>query len=61
MSICGGGNLAHRYSKINSFDNPSAYCSSIYNLCIHIQKHLFEDLPQIFNEKSVINLSEQLS
>jgi len=56
--ICGGGNLAHRYSDSNGFDNPSAYCSTIYNLCSHIQKRLFDDLPEIFNDQNIISLSK---
>ena len=51
--ICGGGNLAHRYSRYNGFANPSAYCSVIYRLCSHIQNRLFADLPSVFNESTM--------
>ena len=51
--ICGGGNLAHRYSQNTGFANPSAYCSAIYRLCSHIQNRLFADLPSVFNESTM--------
>ncbi|MGD9929973.1 MAG: radical SAM protein [Mangrovibacterium sp.] len=43
--ICGGGHLAHRYSSKNGFDNPSAYCSDIFKLVMHIQNKLIDEMP----------------
>ena len=34
---CGGGHLPHRYSKLNGFDNPSAWCEDILKLFAHIR------------------------
>lgn len=51
--ICGGGNLAHRYSKLNGFNNPSAYCEDIHLLCSHIQHRLTNDLPRVFNDSNI--------
>lgn len=48
--ICGGSQLAHRFSKNNGFKNPSIYCKEIYKLIEHIQNKLFSDLPE-----SIIN------
>jgi sulfatase maturation enzyme AslB (radical SAM superfamily) len=28
VSACRGGDLEHRYSRHNGFDNPSVYCDS---------------------------------
>ena len=53
-NICGGGNLAHRYSPENGFDNPSAYCKDIYSLVSHIQHRLISDLPDIFNNSNIL-------
>lgn len=50
-NICGGGSLAHRYSSVNGFDNPSAYCNELFEIIIHIQNKLIEDLPEIFENK----------
>lgn len=58
--ICGGGNLAHRYSKVNGFDNPSVYCNQILQFVSHVQERLFEDLPDIFNTDNVIRIIDEL-
>jgi uncharacterized protein len=50
-NICGGGGLAHRYSKINGFNNPSAYCKDIFLLVTHIQNRFMDDLPKDFREE----------
>lgn len=57
-NICGGGNIAHRYSKANQFDNPSAYCKDILTLVSHIQERLFQDVPEVFNSTNVLRLKE---
>lgn len=38
--ICGGGYLPHRYSHVNGFDNPSAWCADILKLFGHVQARL---------------------
>lgn len=38
--ICGGGMLAHRFSKEREFDNPSVYCFDLFFLIKHIQNDL---------------------
>ena len=58
--ICGGGNLAHRYSKNKGFDNPSVYCNHILQFVSHVQERLFEDLPNIFNTDNVIRIKDEL-
>ncbi len=60
-NICGGGNLAHRYSEINGFNNPSAYCKDILLLVSHIQNCLMNDLPDVFNDKTVYSIKELIS
>jgi uncharacterized protein len=44
-SICGGGQLSHRYSKANNFNNPSVYCTQISKLLVHVQNRIVDDLP----------------
>ena len=43
-NICGGGILAHRYSKNNSFDNPSVYCYDLFCIICYIQNIICEKL-----------------
>lgn len=45
--ICGGSQLAHRYSIQNEFDNPSVYCNDIRVLVTHIQNRLVADMPEL--------------
>lgn len=42
--ICGGGHLAHRYSVKNLFNNPSAYCTVLFNIISHIQNAIVQDV-----------------
>lgn len=58
--ICGGGNIAHRYSIVNGFDNPSAYCKHILHFVAHVQDRLFEDLPKVFNTNNVARIKEMI-
>jgi uncharacterized protein len=37
---CGGGYHPHRYSKINSFDNPSVWCADLMRLFTHMRARL---------------------
>lgn len=55
-NICGGGNLAHRYSSVNEFENPSAYCRDIFLLVSHIQNRVMNDLPKVFGSSSIRKL-----
>lgn len=38
VGVCGGGHFPHRYSKLNGFDNPSAWCRDIQKLFAHIRQ-----------------------
>lgn len=38
--VCGGGMLAHRFSKGRGFANPSVYCFDLFLLIKHIQNDL---------------------
>ncbi len=55
LVVCGGGQLAHRYSEIDGFDNPSIYCNEMKLIIGHIQKRLYQKLPAL---KERINLQE---
>lgn len=57
-NICGGGKFPHRYSRNNSFDNPSVYCKSIKRLLVYIQNQLFNDMPSIMAKCNVNRLSK---
>jgi uncharacterized protein len=41
---CGGGYLPHRYSRANSFNNPSIYCRDLEKLIRHIHGAVVNDL-----------------
>ena len=43
VNICGGGNLPHRYSKYNMFNNPSVYCADLVKLIEHIKNKIHEE------------------
>lgn len=53
--ICGGGQLAHRYSKENKFMNKSIYCSDIKKLILHIHKTIYDLLPVEIKKETNIN------
>ncbi|EIW19584.1 MULTISPECIES: cyclophane-forming radical SAM/SPASM peptide maturase YhhB [Pelosinus] len=42
--VCGGGALPHRYSEINSFDNPTIYCNEMRSLINHAKKRLNDEV-----------------
>ena len=44
VDIYGGGQLSHRYSKRNGFNNPTVYCEVMVMLIRHINKRIMEDL-----------------
>lgn len=40
-NVCGGGFLAHRYNKKeDSYNNPSIYCSTLFQLILYIKNDL---------------------
>lgn len=53
--ICGGGILAHRYSKVRQFDNPSVYCHELFLLVMHIQRKLCSQMDETIIDKIDIN------
>ncbi|QHI36939.1 hypothetical protein IMCC3317_23090 [Kordia antarctica] len=55
--ICGGGNLPHRYSSENDFDNPSIYCPNLYKLISHIQNRVIATLPEdLVRDSGIVKL-----
>jgi len=40
VDICGGGAVAHRFSRNNGFNNPTIYCKEMLSLIKHIQNRL---------------------
>lgn len=42
VTICGGGLLPHRFSKMNGFLNPSIYCGNLKALFTHIKDRILE-------------------
>lgn len=42
--VCGGGLLAHRFSKEREFDNPSVYCFDLFLLIKHVQNKIFGEM-----------------
>ena len=40
VKVCGGGYVAHRYSRANGFQNPSAWCQDILRLFDHIRRQI---------------------
>ncbi|SDD37581.1 hypothetical protein [Williamwhitmania taraxaci] len=47
LSVCGGGQLAHRYSDENGFNNPSIYCSDMKKIIGHIQNRMLQRVPAL--------------
>ncbi|MGW8850725.1 FxsB family cyclophane-forming radical SAM/SPASM peptide maturase [Streptomyces xiamenensis] len=42
MTVCGGGNYAHRYRAGEGFHNPSVYCADLRRLLTHIAHRVAE-------------------
>lgn len=40
LGVCGGGMVAHRYDRSNSYDNPSAFCADQKRLIQHMRGYL---------------------
>lgn len=48
--VCGGGYFPHRYSAVNGYDNPSAYCSALFAIINHIRDTMVGAGGKIFTE-----------
>jgi uncharacterized protein len=55
VEVCGGGFIAHRYSKTNGFNNPSVYCLDLKKLIVHIQNRVLDFLPNEFVERNQLD------
>jgi uncharacterized protein len=44
VRVCGGGMRAHRYRADNQFDNPSVYCTDLFDLITHIERRINREL-----------------
>jgi uncharacterized protein len=44
VSVCGGGNYAHRYRAGTGFENPSVYCHDLKRIILHVLARLRADL-----------------
>lgn len=42
LSVCGGGNYAHRYRAGQGFTNPSVYCADLQRFIRHVAGRLAE-------------------
>lgn len=52
--ICAGGSMPHRYSKENSFRNPTVYCHEMKTLLRHAKRRLEDELDrELTRNKSV--------
>ena len=40
LTVCGGGNYAHRYRAGHGFENPSVYCGDLQRFIRHVAKRL---------------------
>jgi len=43
-NICGGGHIAHRFSKSNGFNNPTVYCRALFSLIVHVQNIVADEM-----------------
>ena len=59
-NACGGGDLPHRYSRTNCYDNPSVYCDDLYSMFENmesvLERHIYVSKP----DGERINLRETL-
>lgn len=47
VEVCGGGAIAHRYRKLNGFNNPSVYCDDLIRMYTHIQNAVVNELIRV--------------
>jgi uncharacterized protein len=43
-NACGGGHLAHRWSRADGFDNPSVYCEDLKGIFQHVWQSITRDM-----------------
>jgi uncharacterized protein len=55
--VCGGGDIATRYSSANGFNNPSVYCADLK----HILSHAQQQIQQLFAEPPTLELTHSLN
>jgi uncharacterized protein len=48
VSVCGGGQYAHRYSPATGFTEPSIYCADLYRLISHISARCERDVARLW-------------
>ncbi|HYX33267.1 MAG TPA: radical SAM protein [Oligoflexus sp.] len=44
LAACGGGDVMHRYSQSNGYDNPSVYCQDLQRIYQHAFDRIVADL-----------------
>jgi uncharacterized protein len=44
VSVCGGGQYAHRYRAGQGFGNPSVYCADLRRMIDHVAGRVYQDL-----------------
>ncbi|MEV4287308.1 FxsB family cyclophane-forming radical SAM/SPASM peptide maturase [Nonomuraea bangladeshensis] len=47
VSVCGGGQYAHRYRPLTGFAEPSVYCPDLYRLISHIGARCGRDVARL--------------
>jgi uncharacterized protein len=47
VTACGGGDHAHRFSRVGGFRNPSVYCGDLFAFIDHIRDRLAADLSSL--------------
>jgi uncharacterized protein len=52
--VCGGGFLAHRYSRLSGFDNPSVYCADMQLLIKELHSWFSSNLPFELQQNLVV-------
>ena len=49
---CGGGHLAHRWSRERSYDNPTVYCNDMIRMFDHVKARVAADVSMEFPESN---------
>jgi uncharacterized protein len=55
--VCGGGQLPHRFSRVNGFDNPTIYCADMMKLITELESVL---LSMVSNTHAFNAISKRL-
>jgi uncharacterized protein len=53
VKVCGGGHLAHRYSKERLYDNASVYCEDLTSIVSHVIARVADDVFIVNNDSRV--------